>query len=187
MSCLDKAAFVVRFGEVYEHSPWVAEEVFDAAGDENFDTSTLSAEDLAARFESIFLNAPKKQQLGVLRAHPALAVEPAEHGHLTAQSSSEQVGAGLDQCTESEFALFQEMNAMYFGRFDFSIHHCGERPSTAGDPGYFSRASAEFRGRGVSGRAAPGVSDRAHPYRRYRQCPTQCLRQCPNSQKTTSI
>ena len=119
MSCLDKAAFVVRFGEAYEHSPWVAEEVFDAAGDENFDTSTLSAEDLAARFESIFLNAPKQQQLGVLRAHPALAVAPAEHGHLTARSSSEQAGAGLDQCTESEFALFQEMNAMYFGRFDF--------------------------------------------------------------------
>ena len=78
MSCLDKAAFVVRFGEAYEHSPWVAEEVFDAAGDEHFDTSTLlSAEDLAARFESIFLNAPKQQQLGVLRAHPALAVAPA--------------------------------------------------------------------------------------------------------------
>jgi len=119
MSCLDKAAFVVRFGEVFEHSPWVAEEVFDTAGDENCDTSILSAEDLAARFESIFLNASKQQQLGVLRAHPALAVAPAEHGYLTAQSSSEQAGAGLDQCTESEFALFQEMNAMYFGRFDF--------------------------------------------------------------------
>jgi OHCU decarboxylase len=119
MSGLDKAAFVVRFGEVYEHSPWVAEVVFDAAGDEFFDTRTLGAEDLAALFESVFLNAPKQQQLGVLRAHPALAVAPAERGHLTARSSSEQAGAGLDQCTESEFALFQEMNAMYFGRFDF--------------------------------------------------------------------
>jgi OHCU decarboxylase len=119
MSCLDKAAFVVRFGEVYEHSPWVAEEVFDAAGDEYFDAMTLSAEDMAARFESVFLNVSKQQQLGVLRAHPALAVAPVERGNLTAQSSSEQAGAGLDQCTESEFALFQEMNAMYFGRFDF--------------------------------------------------------------------
>jgi OHCU decarboxylase len=119
MSCLDKAAFVVRFGEVYEHSPWVAEEVFDAIGEERFDTTTLSAEDLAARFEGVFLNVPKQQQLDVLRAHPALAVAPAERGDLTAQSSSEQAGAGLNQCTESEFALFQEMNAMYFGRFDF--------------------------------------------------------------------
>ena len=119
MSGLDKAAFVIRFGEVYEHSPWVAEQVFDAAGDEFFDTRKLSAEDLAARFESVFLNVSKQQQLGVLRAHPALAVAPAERGDLTARSSSEQAGAGLDQCTESEFALFQEMNAMYFGRFDF--------------------------------------------------------------------
>ena len=119
MKYLDKAAFVVRFGEVYEHSPWVAGEVFEAGGEERFDITTLSAGELAVRFESVFLNASKQQQLDVLRAHPALAVAAAERGHLTAHSTSEQAGAGLDQCSESEFALFQEMNAMYFGRFDF--------------------------------------------------------------------
>ena len=119
MRKLDKAAFVVRFGEVYEHSPWVAEGVFDATGEESLDITTLNAGDLAARFESVFLGASEQQQLNVLRAHPALACATAGRDHLTVHSSNEQAGAGLDQCTESEFALFQEMNAMYFGRFDF--------------------------------------------------------------------
>jgi len=119
MRNMDKAAFVIRFGEVYEHSPWVAEKVFEAAAEESLDLTTLGAGDLAERFESVFLAASKQQQLDVLRAHPALACAPAERSHLTTHSSNEQAGAGLDQCTEHEFALFQEMNAMYFGRFDF--------------------------------------------------------------------
>lgn len=119
MKDMDKTAFVTRFGEVYEHSPWVADGVFAAIGQESLDITTIGAGDLAARFESVFLTASEQQQLGVLRAHPALACSPAERSHLTAHSSREQAGAGLDQCTQSEFALFQEMNAMYFGRFDF--------------------------------------------------------------------
>ena len=119
MKDMDKAAFVTRFGEVYEHSAWVADGVFDAIGQDSLDTTTFSARELAERFESVFLAASKQEQLGVLRAHPALACAQAEGSHLTAFSGSEQAGAGLDQCTEHEFALFQEMNAMYFGRFDF--------------------------------------------------------------------
>jgi len=116
---MDKAVFVTRFGEVYEHSPWVAEKVFETAAEQRLDLAPLSAGDLVERFESVFLAASKQQQLDVLRAHPALACAAAERSHLTAHSSNEQAGAGLDQCTEHEFALFQEMNAMYFGRFDF--------------------------------------------------------------------
>ncbi len=119
MKTMDKTAFVTQFGEVYEHSPWVAEKVFDAAMEESLDITALNAGDMNERFETVFLAASKQQQLAVLRAHPALACAPAERSHLTAHSSSEQAGAGLDQCTEKEFALFQEMNAMYFGRFDF--------------------------------------------------------------------
>ena len=43
----------------------------------------------------------------------------AEHKLLSGDSRAEQSGAGLDQCSESEFVLFQEMNAMYFGKFGF--------------------------------------------------------------------
>ena len=111
----NKQSFVARFGAVYEHSPWVAEEVFD----EYTDTSALGTKVLADQFETIFMNASQEQQLAVLRAHPALACAQAEQNLLSADSRSEQTGAGLDQCSEREFMLFQEMNAMYFGKNGF--------------------------------------------------------------------
>ena len=115
MSNAAREAFVERFGAVYEHSPWVAEQVFD----EFPGASTLASDPLTARFETIFMQASYDTQLAVLRAHPALACAQADHEHLTADSRSEQSGAGLDQCSETEFLLFQEMNAMYFGRYGF--------------------------------------------------------------------
>ena len=115
MNSGNKESFVAQFGAVYEHSPWVAELVFD----EHPDAGKLAAEVLAGHFESVFMNAPRDRQLGVLRAHPALACAQAEHSLLTPDSRAEQSGAGLDQCSETEFRLFQEMNAMYFGKYDF--------------------------------------------------------------------
>jgi len=118
MKCPDKEAFLTKFGAVYEHSPWVAERAFEAAMKDRLDTMTLDADALAARFESVFLEASTERQLGVLRAHPALACGRAEHNVLTVDSRKEQAGAGLDQCTEQEFMLFREMNAIYFGKYD---------------------------------------------------------------------
>lgn len=115
MSNGDKQSFVAQFGAVYEHSPWVAEMVFG----EYPDASSLAARTLSANFKSIFMNAPANRQRDVLRAHPALACAQAEHSLLTPDSCTEQSGAGLDQCSESEFLLFQEMNAMYFGKYGF--------------------------------------------------------------------
>ena len=115
MSSGDKESFVAQFGAVYEHSPWVAELIFDQYPG----ASTLSADVPADHFEAVFMNAPSERQLGVLRAHPALACAQAEQEHLTSDSRAEQSGAGLDQCSESEFVLFREMNAMYFGKYGF--------------------------------------------------------------------
>jgi len=119
MTCLDKTSFVAQFGSVYEHSPWVAEEVFEQAMEDCLDTTTLDADTLAGRFESVFMSAPRERQLQVLRAHPALACARAESDVLTVNSRREQSGAGLDQCSDTEFAMFQEMNAMYFGKYGF--------------------------------------------------------------------
>ena len=115
MNSGNKEAFVARFGAVYEHSPWVAEKVFD----EYTNTSALGADVLADQFKTVFMNASQEQQLAVLRAHPALACAQAEQKLLTSDSRTEQTGAGLDQCSEREFMMFQEMNAMYFGKNGF--------------------------------------------------------------------
>ncbi len=58
-------------------------------------------------------------QLAVLRAHPDLAGKLAVGEALTADSSAEQAGAGLDQCTAEEFERFQALNEDYKARFRF--------------------------------------------------------------------
>ena len=112
---MDKAAFRTAFGAVYEHSPWLAEEVFDTG----VDAILVDADALNARFESVFLAAGKPRQLAVLQAHPQLACARAEQTELTAASRREQTGAGLDQCTEAEFNQFIDMNEKYMNKNNF--------------------------------------------------------------------
>lgn len=114
-STLDRETFVRRFGDVYEHSPWIAEQAWDAGLDERHDTPAGLSEALAAVLDA----APEARQLGVIRAHPDLAGKAAERGELTADSTREQAGAGLDQCSPEEFARFHRYNDAYKARFDF--------------------------------------------------------------------
>ncbi len=54
-------------------------------------------------------------QLALIRAHPDLATR----AKLTADSTREQAGAGLDTLSEAEFARFTELNDAYKARFGF--------------------------------------------------------------------
>lgn len=116
---MDKATFRTVFGAVYEHSPWLADEVFDTG----IDPILADADALSSRFASVFLAAEKARQLVVLKAHPQLACARAEYADLTPASIREQTGAGLDQCTESEFNQFIDMNEKYMkkNKFPFII------------------------------------------------------------------
>lgn len=112
-STLDRAGFLARYGGVYEHSPWIAEAVWDA-GAVSDDVDTL-ADAMAARVEA----AEAEAQMALLRTHPDLAGKLAVRGELTADSTSEQVGAGLDLCSPAEFEEFQRLNETYKSRFGF--------------------------------------------------------------------
>ncbi len=103
----DKTAFIKKYGGVYEHSPWIAEAAFDA----NAKTPAQIKEAMKAAVEA----APHDKQLALIRAHPDLAVAQG----LTAASTSEQAGAGLNQCTPQELAEFQKLNAEYKEKFGF--------------------------------------------------------------------
>jgi len=105
--------FVTRYGAVYEHSPWVAEQCFVQACDVH-DPAKL-AEIFAACVDSV----DKETKLALIRAHPDLAGRAAVAGELTAESSDEQASAGIDQCTPQEFQRFQEYNARYKEKFGF--------------------------------------------------------------------
>ena len=112
---MDKATFRANFGAVYEHSPWLADEVFDSG----IDAILTDADALNARFESVFLASGKTQQLAVLQAHPQLACKRAERADLTPASLREQTGAGLDRCSETEFKQFIDMNEKYMNKNNF--------------------------------------------------------------------
>jgi OHCU decarboxylase len=119
MNCLDLASFLSEFGSVYEHSPWVAEGVFEQAMDDCLDTTTLAADELIKRFESVFMAASRDRQMATLRAHPTLACALDEREQLTVDSISEQSGAGLDLCSAAEFAEFARLNTAYSEKFGF--------------------------------------------------------------------
>lgn len=105
---LSRDDFVRRFGAVYERSPRFAGAVWDAGAPD--DEASLRAA-LRAAVEDL----GPGPQMALIRAHPDLAGRIA----LSAESSAEQKGAGLDQCTPEEFAAFQQLNAAYTEKFGF--------------------------------------------------------------------
>jgi len=114
-SSMSKEQFVDTFGGVYEHSPWIAAQAWETGLNQSH--NTLNG--LATLLAGIVDAAPSEQQLALINAHPDLAGKAAQAGELTAESSSEQAGAGIDQCSAEEFAQFQQFNQAYRDKFDF--------------------------------------------------------------------
>jgi OHCU decarboxylase len=107
--------FVERFGAVYEHSPWIARETWQRGLCGKHDT----VEGLSAVLAATVAQADRGRLLALVRAHPDLAGRAAVRGELTAESTSEQAGAGINQCTADEFERFQRLNDAYKGKFGF--------------------------------------------------------------------
>jgi OHCU decarboxylase len=114
---LDRAAFVARFGPLFEHSPWVAE---DAWSDRPF----ADKDELFAALRSAMYSAPEAKQLALIRAHPDLAGKAAIEGTLTHSSTREQASAGLDRLTPDEYEQFTRTNTAYRERFGFPFVVC---------------------------------------------------------------
>jgi 2-oxo-4-hydroxy-4-carboxy-5-ureidoimidazoline decarboxylase len=112
LNALDLAAFTARLGGIFEHSPWVAEDVWPLR-------PFAGVDDLHAAMCKSVVDAGDDAQLALLRAHPQLAGKAALRGELTADSTREQQGAGLDQCSPDEFARLRALNAQYEQRFGF--------------------------------------------------------------------
>jgi OHCU decarboxylase len=108
-----KAAFIARYGGVYEHSPWVAEQVFAEIEGE------VSSQRLAGIMAACVERADRTLKLKLIRAHPDLAGRAAVAGELTPESGGEQASAGIDQCTPDEFRRFQNLNERYKDKFGF--------------------------------------------------------------------
>ena len=114
-SALGRAAFVARFGGIFEHSPWIAERAFDKGLGPDQDTAT----GLHAALAAVFRAAAEEERLSVLKAHPDLAGKLAAAKRLTPESTAEQASAGLDALTDAERAAFTDLNTRYVETFGF--------------------------------------------------------------------
>ncbi len=112
-SRISKALFMERYGGVYEHSPWIAEALY-AKG---LNASHDSAEGLASALAAVLAQADQPTQLALINQHPDLAGKLAMAGELTASSTEEQAGAGLDRLSADELAEFTALNDAYKAKF----------------------------------------------------------------------
>jgi 2-oxo-4-hydroxy-4-carboxy-5-ureidoimidazoline decarboxylase len=108
LNTLGVDAFTAVLGGIFEHSAWVANAAWAAR-------PFRSVPALHATMISIVANSGAERQLALLRAHPELA----QTGPLTAASSVEQGGMGLDRLGSDEAAVFDTLNVDYRTRFGF--------------------------------------------------------------------
>jgi 2-oxo-4-hydroxy-4-carboxy-5-ureidoimidazoline decarboxylase len=120
LNSADKAAFVAALGDIFEHSPWIAEAVHARRP---FPTLASLNDAMVAAVRS----AGKGQQLALIKAHPDLAGKAARAGTLTADSKAEQASAGLDRLSEAEFAAFHQFNDGYRAKFGIPFIVCVRR------------------------------------------------------------
>ncbi len=109
---MDSRAFLACLGEVFEHSPWVAESAMARRPFASLDA-------LHKAMVAAVRAAPRERQLALLQAHPELAGKLAQAGELTRSSKEEQAAAGLDRCSAEELERFSKLNAAYKAKFDF--------------------------------------------------------------------
>ncbi|MCR2805505.1 2-oxo-4-hydroxy-4-carboxy-5-ureidoimidazoline decarboxylase [Paenibacillus soyae] len=104
----DLATFVAQYGLLFEASPWVAERAWHSR-------PFRTREELLECMSAIVMEADESLQLELLRAHPELGAKV----RMTAESTEEQRGAGLDRLERDEAYIFGRMNAAYRERFGF--------------------------------------------------------------------
>ena len=108
LNAMDCESFVAAIGWVFEDSPWVARRAWDLRP---FATREVLHRAMTLQVES----ADREEQLALLRAHPDLGAR----ARMSAASTREQGGAGLNQLTAEEFAELTTWNQAYRAKFGF--------------------------------------------------------------------
>jgi 2-oxo-4-hydroxy-4-carboxy-5-ureidoimidazoline decarboxylase len=109
---LDREEFTDALEGIWEGSPWVAAEAWD---DRPFDGRSA----LLAAMVAVVARAPDERRVALVRAHPELAGIATRAGGLSAESSREQAGAGLDRLDGDLDSRLAAVNAAYRARFGF--------------------------------------------------------------------
>ncbi len=120
LNIASKDDFVAALANIFEHSPWVADGV--AAMRPYAGVAALYAAMISA-----VEGAPDEARLKLIKAHPDLANKTQRAAGLTAESSAEQDGVGLDRLSDAEYEAFERANNAYRTKFGFPYIVCVRR------------------------------------------------------------
>ena len=114
------AEFVAALANIFEHSPWIAEQ---AAAARPF----AGVRQLFEAMTVVVDRAPPQMRLALIKAHPDLANKTQRAASLTAESSAEQTSVGLDRLSDAEYEAFERVNNAYRAKFGFPYIVCVRR------------------------------------------------------------
>ena len=112
LAALDHDAFLAAFGDVFEHSAWIAEGAWPRAPFSTF-------RGLSEAMVDVLDAAGDDAAVALVRAHPDLAGKAALAGELTSDSRAEQKASGLASLTPGDLARFTRLNDAYKAKFGF--------------------------------------------------------------------
>ena len=112
--------FVAALANIFEYSPWVAEQAFAAR-------PFAGVNALFAAMKTAVERAPEGLRLALIKSHPDLADKTQRAAGLTAESTSEQSSVGLDRLSDAEYEAFERVNNAYRSKFGFPYIVCVRR------------------------------------------------------------
>ncbi len=120
LNACSKDDFVAALANIFEHSPWIAEQTASmrpfAGVNQLFDAMKAAVD-----------RAPSELRLALIKAHPDLADKTQRAAGLTAESSAEQNSVGLDRLSDAEYVAFERVNNAYRSKFGFPYIVCVRR------------------------------------------------------------
>ncbi len=120
LNACSKTDFVAALANVFEYSPWIAEQATEAR-------PFAGVRPLFEAMKGAVDRAPAELRLALIKAHPDLADKTQRAAGLTAESDAEQNSAGLDRLSDSEYDAFTRVNNAYRAKFGFPYIVCVRR------------------------------------------------------------
>jgi 2-oxo-4-hydroxy-4-carboxy-5-ureidoimidazoline decarboxylase len=112
LNACGKDDFVAALANIFEYSPWIAEQ---AAAARPFAGVRQLFDAMKAEVD----RAPFELRLALIKAHPDLANKTQRAAGLTAESDAEQNSLGLDRLSDAEYEAFERVNNAYRAKFGF--------------------------------------------------------------------
>ena len=120
LNACSKDDFAGALANIFEHSPWIAEQVASLR-------PFAGINELFAAMRAAVDRAPPELRLALIRAHPDLANKTQRAAGLTTESSAEQNSVGLDRLSDAEYEAFERVNNAYRSKFAFPYIVCVRR------------------------------------------------------------